>query len=351
MKLSSMKSVFYSFSILSFIMILTHWVSLQNEKISVQDPVAEILEKLGDNPLPHKVDTTAGESVSVEIGRDLVLYGIATDAAGQKTSKQSKHFVCTSCHNVEREDPDLRVSDPQARLEYVVEKGLPFLQGTALYGVVNRTSFYNDDYVKKYGDLVDKAKNNLREAIQLCAVECSQGRKLEAWELESVLAYLWSIQLKVEDLQLDEEDKNAIEEALNGRGNKKEMIALIKERYLQASPATFVTPPDDRKAGYPDIEGNAENGALIYNNSCLHCHEDKRYSFYKLDDSQFSFRHLEKHIPRYTRYSLYQVGRWGTSPMNGKRAYMPNYTLEKMSHQQMEDLRAYIEAMADKSNQ
>jgi hypothetical protein len=169
----------------------------------------------------------------------LVLYGIATDLSGQKTSKQSKHFVCTSCHNIEREDPDLSVADPQARLEYVVEKGLPFLQGTALYGAVNRTSFYNDDYVKKYGDLVFKAKNNLREAIQLCAVECSQGRTLESWELESVLAYLWSIQLKLEDLQLNDEEMKSIEEALNNKGDKKGMIALIKSKYLQASPATL----------------------------------------------------------------------------------------------------------------
>jgi mono/diheme cytochrome c family protein len=282
----------------------------------------------------------------VERGRDLVLKGITADIYDQKTTKQSKHFVCTSCHNIEREDPDLRYSDPEARLEYVVEKGLPFLQGTALYGAVNRTSFYNDDYVKKYGDLVEKAKDDLRGAIQLCAVECSQGRKLDPWELESVLAYLWSIQLKMEDLQLEEEEMIAIEGALNNNKDKKEMIALIKSRYLQASPANFVDPPENRKEGYPNIEGQAENGSVIYHQSCLHCHEDKRYSFYKLDDSRFSFQHLEKHISRYTRYSIYQVGRYGTSPMNGKRAYMPNYTLEKMSHQQIEDLRAYIEQMS-----
>ena len=41
---------------------------------------------------------------------------------------------------------------------------IPFLQGTALYGAVNRTSFYNGDYEKKYGSLVSKARNDLREA-------------------------------------------------------------------------------------------------------------------------------------------------------------------------------------------
>ncbi len=340
-----MKSIFYSISFLGLLLLLIQWFPSQEITLDQQDSVAEILEKLGDEPLPHQVDKTV-EGVSAERGKELMLEGITVDASGNKTSKQSKHFVCTSCHNVQREDPDLSVSDPQARLEYVVEKGLPFLQGTALYGAVNRTSFYNDDYVKKYGDLVEKAKNDLREAIQLCAVECSQGRRLEAWELESILAYLWTIDLKISDLQLSEQELERIEKALNGQNDQAATIQLIKSRYLQASPATFATPPKDRKEGYPQIEGDAANGKLIYNQSCLHCHEGKRYSFYKLDDSKFSFRHLEKHIPKYTRYSLYQVGRYGTSPINGKRSYMPNYTLEKMSHQQMEDLRAYIEEMA-----
>ena len=94
--------------------------------------------------------------------------------------KQSKHFVCTSCHNIQKEDPDLSIADPQARLEYARDMELPYLPGTTLYGAVNRTSFYNGDYEKKYGDLVKPARNNLREAIQLCAVECSQGRALRS---------------------------------------------------------------------------------------------------------------------------------------------------------------------------
>ena len=145
------------------------------------------------------------------------------------------------------------------------------------------------------------------------------------------------------DLNLQQSDYEAINQALNGSGGQQAVIKMIKEKYLQGSPATFVTPPEDRKSGYQNIEGDAENGALIYELSCLHCHEDNRYSFFNLDESKYAFKHLERHIPRYTRYSLYQVSRYGTSPINLKRAYMPNYTLEKMSNQQLEDLRAYIE--------
>lgn len=309
-----------------------------------EKPVAEVLEELGDEPLPHQVDFSI-PGVSVDAGRRLVLEGVGSKKSGKADGRQSKHFVCTSCHNVEREDPDLSQADPEARLTYVQAKGMPFLQGSALYGVVNRTSFYNGDYDKKYGDLVLDARNDLRGAIQLCATECAQGRSLEDWELESVLAYLWTIDLKLGDLNLTGKDQSQIERALRLKKPDSTATALIKEHYLQASPATFVTPPEDRKLGY-EAEGNAENGRLIYELSCLHCHQRQRYSFFELDNSDMSFDFLLKHLPRYTRYSAYQVMRYGTSPLNGKRAYMPHYPLEKMSNRQVEDLRAYIEQRA-----
>ncbi|GJM32997.1 MAG: hypothetical protein DHS20C18_19980 [Saprospiraceae bacterium] len=320
------------------------WLSTPSLIVDEETPVARVLVELGDEPLAHQPDLSVG-GASVEVGRDLVLKGIAKKPNGGKTTKQSNHFVCTSCHNVQKEDPDLSVSDPQARLEYVRDHGMPFLQGTTLYGAVNRTSFYNGDYEKKYGDLVKPARNNIREAIQLCAVECSQGRALASWEMESVLAYLWTLELKMKDLNIKDDELQKINMALQQGSMATDAIQLVKDKYLPGSPATFVTPPENRTKGYP-LKGNAENGALIYDLSCKHCHEDKRYSFFELDDTNYSFQFLERHISRYTRYSVYQVARYGTSPIPGKMAYMPNYTLEKMSDQQMEDLRAYIDQMS-----
>ncbi|MCB0641854.1 MAG: c-type cytochrome [Phaeodactylibacter sp.] len=308
--------------------------------------VYDILQRLGAPPANHLVDNTV-EGASGEHGRELVHVGITAKPSGGKTSKQSAHFVCTSCHNMERETADLSKADPQARLEYVKANNLPFLQGSALYGAVNRSSFYNGDYEKKYGDLVVPARNNLREAIQLCAIECSQGRRLEAWEMESILAYLWTIDLKIKDLLLTKAEQKKIEQALNkSKTDKQAVIDLIQSKYLSGAPATFVTPPDDRKTGYSVTAPNPDNGKDIYDLSCLHCHEGKRYSYFNLDHAKTTFKFLEKHFSRYTRYSTYQVTRYGTSPMPGKRAYMPNYTLEKLSDQQVEDLRAYIHAQA-----
>jgi mono/diheme cytochrome c family protein len=288
------------------------------------------------------------KGANAEKGRDIVLKGITKKPRGGKTKKQSKQFVCTSCHNINKEDPDLRVSDPQARLEYVNENRLPYLQGTTLFGVVNRISFYNGDYQKKYGDLVTPARNNLREAIQLCAVECSQGRKMKDWEVESVLMYFWTLELRLEDLNLEEEDYSKVQSAISNFHNAKdqETIDFIQSQYQKSSPAHFITPPENRNTGY-GLKGVPENGKLIYNLSCKHCHEAQRYSFFNLDDSKITFKYLKNHFPKYSHSSIYQVARYGTSPKPGKRAYMPQYTAEKMSDQQLEDLRAYIELMAE----
>ena len=336
----------FVFIIFSFLTVAIFGIHITDKVITADanSSVAEVLNLLEDTTKLAYADTI-NVNASAEYGRALVHEGIIQKAQGGKTKIQSKHFVCTSCHNVKREDPDLSISDPQARLNYTNEKGLPFLPGTTLYGAVNRTSFYNGDYEKKYGDLVKPARNNIREAIQLCAVECSQGRKLEPWELESVLAYLWTIELKLEDLNLSKQAYEKVNQAINNEASVSQAIELIKNSYLSGSPATFVTPPEDRKTGY-NLVGNPANGELLYNSSCKHCHENGRYSQFELDDSPFTFRFMEKHIPRYTRYSLYQVGRYGTSPKNGKRAYMPNFTSERMSNQQMEDLRAYLETKA-----
>lgn len=340
----TMKYLYLLFSIfiIPFLVVTTEKASVTPEM-----PVAEVLKKLGDKSIQHQPNMGL-KGVSAENGKKLFLEGISKSPDGKKSKKQSKHFVCTSCHNIVQEDPNLSVSNPQARLVYAKEKNIPFLQGTTMYGAVNRTSFYNGDYYKKYGDLVDKARNDIREAIQLCAVECAQGRPLKHWEIESILAYLWTLEIKMKDLNLTGTDFQKITAAIDKDTNKVAAISLLKSKYLQGSPATFIAPPENRKTGAANLMGNPKNGKLVYDLSCKHCHENERYSFFKLDDSQLSFEHLDKHFGKYSRYSTYQVSRWGTSPIPGKKAYMPQYTKERMSVKQLEDLRAYVKQEAEK---
>ncbi len=306
-----------------------------------QKGVQTILKKLGGEKSPNEL--VSMRKASAIYGEQLVHLGFTKNKNGVKGKQQSKHFVCTSCHNVVKEQADLSSPDPQAKLDYSVENNIPFLQGSTLYGAVNRNSFYNDDYFKKYGELTLEARNDIRKSIQLCAVECAQGRALEDWEIESILAYLWKIELKMEDLNLSAEELSQIKSSLKKEDDQEAAIASIKEKYLESSPATFLYPPENRKEGFT-LKGDPTNGEKIYQTSCLHCHEKGRYSFFVLDESKYSFKYLQKHITRYSPYSIYQVSRYGTSPMNGKRSYMPFYTKEKMSDQMLEDLRAFIES-------
>lgn len=319
---------------------------LPNTKISPTDNVEEVLVALGQEPAPHQVNFDI-PGVSAVRGEEIALMGVTIDTKGKKTSIQSKYFNCNACHNIEREEHDLAHPNPQRRLEYTVQKDLPFLQGSPLYGIVNRRKFYNDDYFKKYGDLVEDARDDLRGAIQLCAVECSQGRSLNTWEMESVLAYLWSLQLKMGDLLLTEVEKKQIEAALDGQGDKDKAADLIRSKYVQGYPATFVYAPPDRKKGN-GLEGSPENGKLIHQQSCMYCHYDKEFSFLRLDDSPTSLKYLAKKAKTYHRHSSYQVIRYGTSPKAGKKAYMPQYPLEKLSEQQLADLISYYNSSLSK---
>lgn len=332
--------------ILLFIILLSAntFSNSQQEKMAVRaswdanTPVAEILKNLGVDVANHGV--SAPNKTMIQQGKDLVLNGIATTSNGRKTAKQSKHFVCTHCHNVQKEDPNLALPNPESRLAYASENGIPFLQGTSLYGAVNRTAWYNGDYEKKYGDLVKSARNNMREAVQLCAVECSQGRALEEWELDAVIAYMWTLQLKAGDLNLTDADWGKLKEGKRDASTAE----WLQEQYFQGSPATFIGAYESIKAS-EKLEGNPENGKKVYDLSCLHCHAPHQgVTNFTLDDSRMTFRLLRNNFGRYNHYSLFQLTRYGTHPMMGYRPYMPNYTLERMSHQQMADLKAYIES-------
>jgi len=222
-------------SMMAFVIIEPH------DKFEQDKSVAVIEETFGKDYSKKKPNTKL-KGVSAAVGEDIVKYGISKRPGEKKSRRQSKHFVCTSCHNVEREDPNLAFPTPEARLNYTIEKGLPFLQGTTLYGAVNRDSYYNGDYEKKYGELIKPARHDIRGAIQLCAVECAQGRKLKDWEIESVLAYLWTIDLKVKDVNLTDIDKDFLGYILENMGDKDKGLKLLDDKYAKKSEATFLDP-------------------------------------------------------------------------------------------------------------
>jgi mono/diheme cytochrome c family protein len=321
--------------------------------LSDDDSLSDIYKKLGKIDI-NTVNTSI-EGVSAEKGRDLVLTGSSAKENGKgRTSTQSPYFLCTACHNTEKEFDNLSKISSQNRLDYAEKNDLPFLQGTSFYGLVNRISFYNDDYQKKYGHIpIIKASNkDIRQAIQLCATQCSQGRALEDWEIESVLAYYWTLELKIKDLKLPADHKAKIEETLNNGQDGPRAVHLLQACYMDKSPAHFVEEkmykPLD--ASMKNDKKRFKNGKIIYDRSCLHCHKGKKYSFFSLDDNKLSFVNLLNRTKKGKPGSLHKITRHGTWPLAGKRAYMPLYPNEKLSADQLDDLTIYIENMAQGNN-
>lgn len=311
----------------SFIGDEEHW----NENTAVY----EILFHLGETkPLHFRANLS---SEQIESGRQIALFGKMK--GGRYVSK---FYVCSSCHNSVREDPDLTVVDQEARLDYARSQNIPYLQSSTFWAMVNRESWYNDDYVKKYGDLVVKANKSLEESIQLCATVCSQGRRLENEEMDALLAYFWSLQLKLSDLNLTDFELRRIYQSYNDADKGKEIIQLIKSKYLLKSPATFGDIPGDKSKGY-ELTGRSDKGSVIFNNSCKHCHRPNGESDVVFSDNKATFKWFIKHINDDSQLSLYNIIRFGTYSESGHKEYMPHYTIEKMSNQQVEDLRAFIE--------
>jgi cytochrome c len=313
----------------------THFIDIDSNT-----RVEDLLIILGQKPKPHYIKTP--DSKLAALGKDIVFKGNILSEMELINKRQSKHFSCTSCHNTQPEFEKLSQSSPEDRLDFAIENQIPFLPASTLYGVVNRTSWYNGDYEKKYGKLVTSARNNLEEAIQLCASECSQGRKLEESEMLAVLHYLWTIDLKINDLKLSNSDL----EELNGNTiSKGEKINHIKSKYIDHYEATFLTAlnVDDRRFGEG---GDPLKGSAIYDLSCLHCHKEKKHTMFSLDYSNQTFKYLEKGFFNFEKKSIYQITRFGTSPLPGYRAYMPLYTKEKLSDEQLNDLASFIKQKA-----
>ena len=99
------------------------------------------------------------------------------------------------------------------------------------------------------------------------------------------------------------------------------------------------------------ILNNFNNGRKIYELSCLYCHGEKRYADFKLNDSQSTFIFLKKNFDDTTsRFSIYDALRYNPTARNQK-SNSPHFTKQRMSDQQLQDLRFYIIQMAKFGNE
>lgn len=221
---------------------------------------------------------------------------------------------------------------------------LPFLPGTTFYGIVNRTTWFNGDYLRKYGTSIGEANTNLVKSIQLCATQCAMGRKLEDWEVQAVLEYFWSIELKLQDLNFSESDWTKLKRGSTGSRKNQGLISWLKGFYLDASPATFSTPPNPKEV-LESYTPNIEKGKAIYVLSCLSCHKTGRITSFIFGNSPVKYRLLNAHTDYGANFSVFDAVRNGIKASPGK-GYMPNYPLQRISDRQLKDLQAFIKYQA-----
>ena len=306
-------------------------------------PVWELLGILGRENAPI-LKSMAG--ASVEKGRDLVHKGYTFTDKNKKTKKISKFFVCTSCHNVKKEFEFQNQISAENRLSYADKNGLPFLQGSTFYGIVNRSSFFNDDYQNKFKEErgIKEANKDLRAAVNFCARVGTQGRDLEEWEIESILAYFWTLQFKIGDLNLSDQDKQIIKDCIPNNSRKNEALKIIESKFVAAMPANFLKIPrfQELEEGELNDATRIHQGKVIYNQSCLHCHLHKKYSFFGLENDRITLKSMES-ATRNQNYifSMYYLVREGLDPRAGHRSYMPLFSAEKMSEEQLKNLYIY----------
>ncbi len=267
-------------------------------------------------------------SDEIELGRQLVEQG---SLPGKK--RVSAFFVCTDCHLNQREKATFNGSTAKENLNYLKQHDLDVLPATSFYGMINQTEYYSGDYIKKYGDLVLDARNSLEGAIQLCAQECSQGRKLTSEEVTYTLAYLKSKELMLSDLFERSNDFTNYQN-LN-LGDKKE---FIKQNFKSKRQNNFGS---TNLSEIKKLSGDSNNGKYIFQHSCMSCHKNERVSFYNIDESALSKKDLLKKLNN-KENELMSIIRYGTQPLPGSKAYMPLFTNEKLSDQQVADLIAYI---------
>lgn len=306
--------------------------------------VSELLWELGEAQPEHWIEPDAE---LVRMGREIVTEGRTVGPDGKLSRRASAGYLCTDCHNVVREDPDLTVSDPEARLAYAVEHDLPFLPGTTLWGTVDRASWFNQDYVKKYGDLVQPANRSLRMSVLLCAAECSQGRVLDEWELDAIVAYFWSLRMTLADLALDDATLDLLARAAAGdEASGPAAVVTLRGAFQSYSPAHVREPPADREAGYGN-PGDVARGGEVWRRSCLSCHGssgrgDAVIGTAPFGDDKGTVRALWRERAEAGKGGLYQTLTYGTRPYGVPVVYMPFYTQERLSEQQADDLRAYF---------
>jgi len=345
--MSKTTSIFFLFflSFLALAQLAVHSVPEQTPSLEITNEtmVWKVMTSLGKVNV-NVLDKNRRSSKTK--GQQLVTRGFTSSFKGNKTAPTSRKLFCVACHTIEKEHPNVGNTSAQSRLEYGDSMSIPFLPGAPFYGLVNRIAFFTNDYQQVFAHKnrldLQVGHRDIRKAIQACNTVFAKGRTLDAWEIESILAYLWTLELKVGDLNIPDSILDIAEEAIKTNKNNARAVNLIRRYYQEVYPASLIAPiaVGERNLISP-VLNSFTNGKRVYKQSCLHCHAGKRYANFKLDRSQRTFKFLKKHFDTPTRYSIYDAVRYSPGS-KGNKSNPPHYTAQRMSNQQLQDLRFYI---------
>ncbi len=278
---------------------------------------------------------------------------VAHSPTGKPSEPLSKFYQCTQCHNNVREDVVLTQQDPEARL-LMMDRPAPasplskvplwMAPGSTMWGVVNRESFYNDSYEAYHGLTVQDGKEmnpkSLNDATQICGKYCSVGRFMEPWELAALITYFWEIEVKLKDLELPSTLEGMILATLRkpdqaSPAEVAKMRDLLRRLYLRRAGDVATHPPKEPGAEvvgpYPDklsFQGDKVPGEKIYKAACVMCHGPGKPNESHGADLVSDLKYF------------HQILAVGTEQSD--QPYMPRFTMQRLTRQQIADLQAYL---------
>jgi hypothetical protein len=345
MNLFKSKLLLFSGAAFTLVVFLSAFSLSTSEKptldINDKTPLWDVMVSLGK--LNVNIAADPENKTMAAQGESLVNNGWAM-VKGKKSAKISTKFNCVACHVSKQEHSDLTVIDPIQRLLYAEKNDLAYLPGPTFHGLVNRLTFFNQDFqtnVKGTNAELFKTSNlKIREAIKTCNTVFNKGRDLKDWETEAILMYLWTLELKMGDLKLSASELKSVKQGIENNASTSKALFVLKKKYIEAYPASFKDPMsiNDRKS--MTYTGNFERGRILFEKGCQHCHLNNPYSNIKLDYKRKIFSNL-KELLDMPNGSIYTAHRYNS-------AGRPFYTAERLSDNQLQDLRYFIKIVNQK---
>jgi len=336
--------------ILIITLLLISSLARANASWNEETPVWAALEFFG-NSVPQPLENSralARDALAVEKGRQLIELGKLDEAEGVPISE---HYRCNDCHNTKADAVGFSAY-PEGRLPALSED-MVMSQGSSFKGIVNREAWYNGIWGIKYGsygEIFGVASRNLPKAVELCSSICSQGRVLSEQERELILAFFWSLELKLSDLSFDQQDfellemyKNKYQKAVEDQSKFKVVLQasatqFLKDKYAQTSPAVQGDSSIDVATG-----GSAVNGKRVYEKACHQCH-GAQAKHIKIPDG----KGVTPILNAYQRGALVHFIRNGTlRGSDDEFSYMPFFTQQRLSDGQVVDLAAYLRELIE----